>query len=263
MKPDPTPERAAFARRVLAILRRLQPGLDAQVAEDSGMILVGDRRYGLQNLEARFRLAGSDDARLEAMVREHFERMARDDAELTGDLSWGEAKPLLMPQIMPETFLQHLPLPNQPFGPGLRVGIVIDAPRSYRYARADELKAWGVNFGQALGVALGNLDHRSHDLKVHAVLDEDRFLALQTGDSFDAARILLPRWQAFAGSHLGFPFRFGIPNRDFLICWSTGSRLQSQAGFSAKIAEDFHGQPYPLSALTFEMNLEGNIRPVS
>lgn len=252
----------AFARRVLAIVRALHPGKRLALSPEGDAIRIGDIQFGLDNLAARFRLAGGDDARLETMVREHFELLAHDAGELTGELSWGEAKPLLLPQIMPESFLKQIQLVNRPFAPGLRMGLVVDAPKGYRYARADELTAWRVTLPQALATALANLDARSQSLQIHAVLDRDKFLAVQSGDGYDAARVLLPRWLELAGSHLGLPFRFGIPNRDFLICWSADTRPETQTSFRTRIAEDFGRQPYPLSPLAFEMNSEGNVRPL-
>ena len=255
-------EQREFGRRVLAIVRALYPGKDVQLSHDGGTLRIGDMQFGLENLAARFRLADADAGQLETMVREHFELLAHDAGELTGELSWGEAKPLLLPQIMPESFTKQVALAHRPFAPGLRMGLVVDAPKGYRYTRKDELAAWRLTLEQAFAIALANLDARSQNLQVHAVLDRDKFLAVQSGDGYDAARVLLPRWLELAGSHLGLPFRFGIPNRDFLICWSADSRPGTQASFRKRIAEDFGRQPYPLSPLVFEMNSEGNVRPL-
>lgn len=250
-----------FGQRVLAIVRRLHPGKTITLAPDGGALRIGEIQFGLENLAARFRLAGGGADQLEAMVRDHFELLTLDAGELTGELTWGEAKPLLFPQIMPESFLNHVALAHRPFAPGLRTGLVIDAPKGYRYTRTDELTTWRVNLAQAQATALANLDARSQNLPIHAVLDQDRFLAVQSGDGYDAARVLLPRWVEFAGSHLGLPFRFGIPNRDFLICWSMDTRASTQASFQNRLADDFSRQPYPLSPRVFEMNSEGNVRP--
>ncbi len=261
--PDPSDPLLTFADRVLALVRELYPDQAARLAPGGEHIRIGEAQFGLANLEAKFALSDGSDARLRELVRQHFEVLLTDQTgELTGKLSWGEAKPILLPQLMPASFRQQAPLVHRPFVAGVLIGFVIDAERGYRYARDDELDAWGVTLDQALEHALANLALKSHDLKVHAVLDRDRFLALQTNDGYDAARILLPRWRALAGEHLSFPFRFGIPNRDFLICWSADTSAGTQAAFRAKLAEDFERQPYPLSKGAFEMDEAGDLTPL-
>lgn len=253
----------AFARRVLALVRQLYPDQPAALGEDGETLRLGSARFGLGNLAAKFRLAGGGTPTLRRLVKEHFDLLLRDADTLVGGITWGEAKPILMPQLMPEAFLEQLPLAERPFAPGVRIGLVIDAPSGYRYARRDELAAWGVSVDRALAVALENLTTRSQGLPIHAGTGADRVLMLASGDGYDAARVLLPRWRELAAEHLGMPFRFGIPNRDFLICWSADTTASTQAAFRAKIAEDFKRQPYPLSPRVFEMNEEGNVRPLA
>ncbi len=261
--PDPSESLPGFADRVLALVRELYPDRNARLAAGGDHIRVGEAQFGLANLAAKFRLGDGSEARLRELVREHFAVLFADQTgELTGRLSWGEAKPILLPQLMPAAFRQQGPLIHRPFVPGVLIGFVIDAERGYRYARDDELDAWGITIDQALTCALANLATKSLELKVHAVLERDRFLALQSSDGYDAARILLPRWQALAGEHLGFPFRFGVPNRDFLICWSADTRAGTQAAFRAKLAEDFQRQPYPLSGGAFAMDETGGVTPL-
>lgn len=260
--PAPPDDSRAFARRVLALVRQLYPDQPAALGEDGETLRLGSARFGLGNLAAKFRQVGGGTPALRRLVKEHFDLLLRDAETLVGSITWGEAKPILLPQLMPEAFLAQLPLAERPFAPGVRVGLVIDAPSGYRYARQDELEAWGVGLDRALEVALDNLTTRSHGLPIHAGTGADRVLMLASGDGYDAARVLLPRWRELAAEHLGLPFRFGIPNRDFLICWSADSTASTQAAFRNRIAEDFQRQPYPLCPLALEMNEEGNVRPL-
>lgn len=260
--PSPLDNPRAFARRVLALVRELYPDQPASLGTDGETLRLGSAQFGLGNLAAKHRLAGGRADTLRRLVKEHFDVLLRDSESLIGGITWGEAKPILLPQLMPEAFLRQLALAEKPFVPGVRIGLVIDATAGYRYARVDELASWGVTAPQALEVALANLNARSQGLQIHASLETDPMLAFASGDGYDAARILLPRWRALAAEHLGMPFRFGIPNRDFLICWSAGAGARTQAAFRAKLAGDFQRQPYPLSPLAFEMNEEGNVRPL-
>lgn len=253
--------RPEFAHEVLGLVRELYPHLRARLSPDAGAITVGDSRFGLANVEAKYRLRGSSPEALRQVVQHHFNVVLAADAhELTGPISWGEAKPILMPQLMPESFLRQAVLAHLPFAPGLLVGLVIDATHGYRYVRADELGQWRVELPQAYAAALANLDAKSETLQIQAVLEGERLLAIQSNDGYDAVRVLLPRWRALAGDHLGYPFRFGIPNRDLLICWATDNSANTQRAFRAKIADDFQRQPYPLSRDVFEMDTEGRVR---
>ncbi len=261
--PEPSEDARAFARQVLELLRELYPQQPASLGADGETVRLGEAQFGLSNLAAKYREAGGGLPTLRRLVKQHFNLLLGEANTLLGGLSWGEARPILLPQLMPETFLAKLPLAERPFGPGVRVGLVIDAPHGYRYARRDELAAWSVSASQAFAIAEANLTARSRGLPIQVSLARERMLAMTTGDGYDAVRVLLPRWRAVAEEHLGLPFRFGIPNRDFLICWSVRNSAQSQAAFRARIAGDFKTRPYPLSPLAFEMNCEGNVRPVS
>lgn len=261
--PELPQDARAFARQVLELLRELYPGQSVMLGADGETVRLGEAQFGLSNLAAKYRETGGGLPALRQLVKQHFDLLLGEAETLLGGLSWGEARSILLPQLMPASFLEMLPLAERPFVPGVRVGLVIDAPHGYRYARRDELAAWGVSAPQAFAIAQANLTARSRGLPIQASLAQDRMLAMATGDGYDAVRVLLPRWRALAEEHLGLPFRFGIPNRDFLICWSVRNSAQGQAAFRSRIAEDFKTRPYPLSPLTFEMNCEGNIRPVT
>lgn len=263
MNSCPSPEEArTFARRVLRLVRQLYPDQPAALGGDGQSLRLGSAQFSLGNLAAKFRRSGGGAGGLRRLVKAHFDPLLRDAATLVGHFSWGEAKPILLPQLMPEAFLEQLPLAGRPFAPGVRIGLVIDAPSGYRYVRRDELEEWGLRFDPVLAVALDNLITRSEGLSIRAYFGADHLLMLATGDGYDSARILLPRWRTLAAEHLGLPFRFGIPHRDLLICWSAGADPDAQAFYRARIAEDFQREPYPLCPLPLEINSEGNVRPL-
>ncbi len=266
MNPWPNPESPdelrAFARQVLAILRDLYPGQRPTLGADGETVRLGSAQFGLDNLAAKFRQTGRAPDTLRRLVKEHFAQLLRDSDALLGDITWGEVKPILRPQLMPESLLRQLALAQRPFGPGVRCGLVVDAPSGYRYVRNEELEQWRVEAKQAWTVALANLAAHSQGLQVQGTPEPNATLALASGDGYDAVRVLLPRWRKLAAQHLGMPFRFGIPSRDCLICWSARNPLEVQNAFRARLAEDFRRLPYPLSPLAFEMNEEGNVRPL-
>ena len=77
--------------------------------------------------------------------------------------------------------------------------------------------------------------------------EDAKWVGIETKDGFDAARILIPKLREFLAGRLGNPFRFAIPNRDFLICWNTGTSTLFSDFTASKIRKDFETQPYPLS----------------
>jgi hypothetical protein len=86
-----------------------------------------------------------------------------------------------------------------------------------------------------------------------------KWVGIETKDGFDAARILIPRLREFLAGRLGSPFRFAIPNRDFLICWNAGASSRFAEFTASKVQKDFESQPYPLSPHVFEVTADGTI----
>jgi len=55
------------------------------------------------------------------------------------------------------------------------------------------------------------------------------------------------------------PFLFGVPNRDFLICWSKNNDTAFQDRMGDQIAQDYDERSYPLSRFVFEVSGSGEI----
>jgi hypothetical protein len=75
-------------------------------------------------------------------------------------------------------------------------------------------------------------------------------------DGFDAVRIIVPEFQQLIAEHIGTPFYVGVPNRDFLICWSKSDDKEFQNQMWSQVSTDFTERPYPLSGRAFEVNSE-------
>jgi uncharacterized protein YtpQ (UPF0354 family) len=137
---------------------------------------------------------------------------------------------------------------------------VLDDERSYRYVRAEELEKWGVSKSELYEVAAGNLAEKSSGMAITLIPPPRGFLAVATGDGFDAVRIILPSFQELVKEHIGTPFRFGVPNRDFLICWNAEEPEDFQTAVRENIANDSKSRPYPLSSTAFEIDENGEIK---
>lgn len=117
----------------------------------------------------------------------------------------------------------------------------------------------GVAEGDIYQVALQNLEAASKEPEIEVLENgTETFVAVASGDGYDAARILVPTFQEIVVSRLGETFRFAIPNRDFLICWRLECAAEFDAAVSEKVAADHAARPYPLSPSVFVRNAEGN-----
>ena len=150
-----------------------------------------------------------------------------------------------------------------PFGGEVNIGFVIDDEKAYRYVTEEDLKHWSVGDADLRAAAIGNLAQKSSNLEMTFIPPPNGMFVINTMDSFDAARILLPSLQVFFGEKLGTPYYFGIPNRDFLICWSRRGDRNFQNFIKKQIADDFGERPYPLSKYAFEFDEIGGVRQVS
>jgi len=100
--------------------------------------------------------------------------------------------------------------------PPLETNVVVDEPRTVWYVRQKHLTEWNVDFDALLPIAIENLRRRSSPNPLIRVDQMPETLACETGDSYDAARLLIIK-------DLVVPWpREGViavvPNRDLLLC---------------------------------------------
>lgn len=161
---------------------------------------------------------------------------------------------------MPPEYAQQAPIISLPFGRTLAIGIVLDSDDGYLYLKREDALRWKKPEKELLDIAIANLDEASRKMRMQSSDNEEaKWIGIETKDGFDAARILIPKLREFLASRLGSPFFFGVPNRDFLICWSTGSSPRFSDFTAAKLKKDFETQPYPLSLHVFEIADDGTI----
>ncbi|MEM7383404.1 MAG: DUF1444 family protein [Verrucomicrobiota bacterium] len=253
-----------FREEVIEAARKLFPGAEFKPhPEKDHVVLVGENQLGLQNLRSKFDLIPPEERNLSRLVSEHFTPLLSRNLPSLDDLPLDEVQDKLFPQIMPGDFTRAAPstILSFPFARDIRVGVVADFPDAYMYVRLEDLERWKISADQAFATALENLETASADLDMHFVDNgPNTFAAVASGDGYDAVRILLPGLQSFLAQHLGETFRFGIPNRDFLICWRLDCDDSFHQDFSSKVAADHGEQPYPLSPSVFVRNEEGNMQ---
>lgn len=261
-KTDPDEQRA-FQARVAKILGELYPERTFTCPSDPLVIEADGSQFGLSNLLSNFLLEPCTDDELRCIVADHFAKVFAGTkmADREG-LSWEEAKPRLMPQLMPEEFLSKLPLVSSDFGDGVQLGFVLDTEEAYSYVGAADLERWNVSESDIREIAIENLKSRTQSIEMMAFPGENALAVVNTMDGFDAVRIILPKLHEFFAETVGMPFLFGIPNRDFLICWSKNGDEDFQSKMRSQISSDFDQRPYPLSRRPFEVLANGEIHPV-
>ncbi len=253
-----------FQHLVLAAARELFPDSSFVPHPDSEeSIMAGEHQVGLQNLRAKFELTEKSMEDLKNLLKQHLGPILATDLPDLAELSLEEVRVRVQPQIMPDDYTASAPVPivSFPMSSQMNVGIVADFPQTYMYVREQDLQRWEITKEALYEMALANLEVTCQNLQMNLLgKDPNVMIAIQTGDGYDAARILVPSLQKFLASHLGETFRFAVPNRDFLICWRLDCEHDFHENISATIAKDHLERPYPLSSSVFVRNSEGNIQ---
>jgi hypothetical protein len=163
--------------------------------------------------------------------------------------TFDQLKERIFPMILPEWAGEaHRETLTQPLIEGLSVAYALDSDRTISYLHTAQFETWGVSIDEVHLAAIDNLVSRSESMPATAAQDDDGSISLiifNTGDGYDASRILLPSLHDRLIEHLGSPFAAGIPNRDILLCFrnddATIARLKGQ------IEEDFERMPHQLT----------------
>lgn len=161
-------------------------------------------------------------------------------------ISWPEAEPKLRPQIIRLEYLKaHPKTVHSEFADRLAVAYVLDFGKTHRFVSTDDAAAWVKSARELHAVSLANLQKISKGISMQALNNE--IVMIDAGDSYDAARLLLPPIRKNVQEFLGEEYRIGIPNRDFLIFWSQRLAPDAIQKLEKQIAEEFAASPNPLS----------------
>lgn len=258
---DDLDEQRAFQRLVHGVVSKLYPDRVFTLGDDPLTIECEEGVYGLANLNSKYLLSDQSASTLEMLVREQFDISFRDTAPAATDLPWEEARNYLMPQLMPAEFLRMAPveLVHRPLVEGVVTGVVIDSGPNYQYVNVEGRDRWDIDVNNIFKAAFENLHQRSQGIEMMAFPGENGFFIVNTGDGFDAVRLLSPEMRDVVAEHIGLPFYAGIPNRDFLVCWSANSDEEFQDKMRQQISTDFDEQPYPLCGKALIVSEDGDI----
>ncbi|MEK6287458.1 MAG: DUF1444 family protein [Acidobacteriota bacterium] len=255
-----TPEQ--YQQHVLGLLATTFPDEEFEGSPDPFLIKHGAAELGLRNLYALHTEKQFEPEERDAHIREHVWRIL-EALHLTQDSSppdWIDARDKLRLQLMRTEHTLRAPVITFPFTREVVVAIAIDLTHAYSYVSPANLERWKVTEELAYEQALSNLEQASAGIQIHATEAPQRLLAIQTGDGYDAARLLLPAMRKLAVEHLGEPCYAAVPNRDFLIMWSRSNPEEFQTLVRAQVRHDCESQPYPLTSTVFVVT-EADVKP--
>jgi uncharacterized protein YtpQ (UPF0354 family) len=138
----------------------------------------------------------------------------------------------VMPMIKPIELLavvseRGLPMiAYRDFLASLIITYVIHEPKSVAYINEEQLDRWGLAIQDLHDKAIDNLRRRTRESVRYTAVGEgeQRLFIFNSGDGYDATRLLLTEVLAEWGQSLPGRLVIGIPNRDFLIAISDANQ---------------------------------------
>ena len=105
-------ELRAFQNRVLGLLEEFYPERRVSRTDDPHTIIIDGQTYGLSNARSNFLLSPQSVDDFRDLVKGHFESVFAGVKQLDRDdrLPWEAVKTLLMPQLMPVSFVDRMPV---------------------------------------------------------------------------------------------------------------------------------------------------------
>ena len=246
-----------FRTKVLGILQQKYPQLQAKPGEEDSLIEIEAGTIDLTNLYGKVSQlpVNQQQAAMIDYVDRLLERVGKpDDANRT---SWAEMSKLLRPRLVAPDMGKAAPtMLVRAFATGALNAYVLDHGRQVEYVQRDMLAPWSVDNQRVHDAAVANLEALSEGvaIELRQARGGGRFAAIDTDDSYDAARLVLPRFRGRLLAALGTPIFVGIPNRDFLVAWSADAPFSV---FAERVAKDAQEQPYPITDTIFRVDRDG------
>jgi hypothetical protein len=253
---EPAPERAAFMLRFENELARCQPAVAflGLLPDRFACLLRVDGQETVVGLHDLFRNASaSPDAftRLVAVLLAEIRELGLDRVD---DVDFAAAAPALLPQVRSRAWLDRhgafggSGLVHTPLGGDLVTVYVVDDNTSMVFVCREHLRRWRKDLADVHNLALANLARRGP--APQPVPDEP--VVVQSGDGFDAARVLLlaPRDGLLVA----------VPDRDTL--WVGPEQGQDLVGLMATMEGIAERSPHPVSPRLYRLT-DGRLEPVS
>jgi|TARA_B100002003_G_C14083551_1_gene521245 uncharacterized protein YtpQ (UPF0354 family) len=178
-----------------------------------------------------------------------------------GNADWKEEKASIMPQLMEGNLKRRLPMiVNKEISRELDIGYVVDYEKGYDFIMQYHLEDWGIDADTLHKKAMSNLEKRSRNTEIQIAEAEEskngRYAIVETGDGYDAVRLLSPSIQKQMRDYLGDEYVAAVPIRDFLIFWHREFSLTGQ--FIEQVENEYAaGEKNKLTPRMFLVTKEG------
>jgi len=247
-----------LVQQVLQVVAERFPLVKVGQGEEPFSMRVNGQMVGLENLY-RLAVLSPEDMR-QQIERWVVELLRANEGLPQGTGTFDEFHDRILPMVLSDQLSDtvHRETLTQPLVPGLRIAYAIDSDRSIAYIPRMLVKQWGVSVEELHDTALENLVSRSEAMSAQVAQDESGrvdFIVFQTGDGYDASRILLPTLHERLREHIGSPFVAGIPNRDILLCFRNDPPTVERV--RAQVVEDHKRMPHQVSDQLFLITADG------
>ncbi|HEY8748650.1 MAG TPA: DUF1444 family protein [Tepidisphaeraceae bacterium] len=250
--------RERFIEEILRIVPAKFPLVKLARGDEPFSMRVNGQMVGLENL---YRLAVLSPEDMRQQIERWIVELLRANEGLPqGTGSFEEFKDRILPMVLSDQLADtvHRDTLTESVVPGLRVAYAIDSDRSIAYIPKALVNQWGVTPEELHDTAIENLVGRSEAMNAQVAQDESGrvdFIVFQTGDGYDASRILLPTLHERLREHIGSPFIAGIPNRDILLCFRSDPETVERV--KAQVEEDHGRMPHQVSDKLFLITADG------
>jgi len=239
-------KREQFIQRVFQVVPAKFPLVKLSAGDEPFSVRFNGHVVSLENLFRLSELRPDDvDRQIERWVVELL-RAAEGMPDRDG--SFEDLRSRIFPMVVPDDDGPYRQTLMQPLVEGLNIAYALDNDRTISYLRPEQLEEWNVTLDEVHETAMKNLISASESMPARTADDEDgniKLIIFQTGDGYDASRILLPTLHDRLVEYLGSPFSAAIPNRDILLCFRNDPELVEQ--LRKQIEEDFNRLPHQLT----------------
>jgi len=165
----------------------------------------------------------------------------------------------ILPYLKPVSFAQTTGVVFQPFVGQLVVTYVLDAEHFVQFIKQDWLNNWQINLEELHCLAMNNFVQCKGKFEVEMEVEPDGrtlFIAVSTGDGYDATRVLLPKFYQRVFALLGENFLVAIPHSDLLVAFREDEE-ELVVQFARQVKEFYQTSPHPLTDQLFRYTPQG------
>ena len=241
-----------FTQHILSLLRDEFPTRGFRTTDELGVITDGTATFGMTNLFAQYQQTELPEDEFAQAVIDKFGSAIRlvDGTESPIPDSWSDAESRLRVQLVSSRVATHGRAITFPFADEVYSSLVVDCESGYAYIGSEDLERWGQSAIDAIEIGKRNVVLSQPALPMSVLPGESPLVSIQTGDGYDAARVLIAAIRArliqeLTGDENGEVFA-AVPNRDFLIAWPMNVRAEVHEQLRQTVAMDARRQSHPL-----------------